>query len=96
LIWDRLGAHLSKKVGLLLDQLPRLQVHLFPPYAPELNPVENLWSYWKLNPLANFVPMTLEELSAGTTSCGRSIQRRRDLLWSFVEHSPLKIERMAA
>lgn len=29
---------------------------LFPPYAPEFNPIEYAWSYLKTKPLANFAP----------------------------------------
>ena len=96
LIWDHLASHRGKEVKLLAERVPRLHLYLLPPYAPELNPVENAWSYWKLNPLANSAPMTLEELSSSTSSSGRSIQRRRNLLWSFIEHSPLSTERRAA
>ena len=27
-----------------------------PPYAPELNPVEYIWSYWKQHELPNVCP----------------------------------------
>jgi len=29
---------------------------ILPAYAPELNPVEYLWSYWKQHELPNFAP----------------------------------------
>ena len=35
----------------------------FPAYAPELNPVEYLWSHWKQHELPNFCPKTFGQLS---------------------------------
>jgi transposase len=52
-VLDRLAAHRSKRVRALLVATPALHIELLPPYAPELNPVEYLWSFLKLNPLAN-------------------------------------------
>jgi transposase len=34
----------------------RLWVEFPPGYAPELNPVEYLWSHWKQHELPNFCP----------------------------------------
>jgi transposase len=31
-------------------------VEFLPGYAPELNPVEYLWSHWKQHELPNFLP----------------------------------------
>lgn len=53
LIWDRLNVHRAGPVKVLERRHPRLHTELLPPYAPELNPVERVWSYLKLNPLAN-------------------------------------------
>lgn len=89
LIWDRLRAHRSKKVQKFIDKAKDLHVFLLPAYAPELNPVENVWSYLKYNSLANFAPLDLEELNETTRSSARSIQRRQNLLRSFMKHSPL-------
>jgi transposase len=36
----------------------RIQLHFLPGYAPELNPVEFLWSWLKRHALANFCPDT--------------------------------------
>jgi transposase len=39
-----------------------LQVEWLPPYAPELNPVEYLWSHLNATYLANFAPDDLVQL----------------------------------
>jgi transposase len=56
-IWDGLPAHRSRVVkALLIQESQRLQVEFLPAYAPELNPVEYLWGYWKEHELPNFCP----------------------------------------
>lgn len=48
------------------DLSERLSVCEFPPYAPELNPVEQLWMWAKTQELANFVPVDLDQLVIAT------------------------------
>jgi transposase len=48
LIWDRLMAHRAAKVRRFIDRRAELQSFFLPPYAPELNPVENVWGYLKM------------------------------------------------
>ena len=91
LVWDRLQAHRSKATGKFFVCHQRLHPHLLPPYAPELNPVENVWSYLKMNPLANFAPRDLDSLLHSTRHHGRSLQRKHDLLRSFMAHCPLSL-----
>lgn len=61
-VWDRLVAHRSRLVNRWLGRHPRIECEFFPPYAPELNPVEYLWSYLKMNGLANFAAHDLDHL----------------------------------
>jgi transposase len=89
LLWDRLNAHQAKITKHYLNGVGRLHTFYFPSYAPELNPVEYLWSYTKTNPLANLAVYEVEKLAAAARSCSRSIQRKPELLRSFIRHSPL-------
>jgi transposase len=89
LLWDRLNAHRAKKTREYLDSVDRLHTFFLPAYAPELNPVEYLWGYSKINPLANVAVREVTELVEVTRVCGRSIQRKEELLRSFIRHSPL-------
>jgi putative transposase len=91
LLWDRFNPHRSAGIRLFLSQSPRLHVLFFPPYAPELNPTENFWSYLKTNPLANAALPDLPSLIHKTRHHSRSIQRSIPLLRSFVQHSPLSL-----
>jgi transposase len=90
LVWDRFQAH----KGELINQcvLPR-SAHLeyLPPYAPELNPVEYLWSYLKTNPLANAPAFDLHTLAHRTRRAAFCVQRRPDLLRGFFRHTGLSL-----
>lgn len=61
-LWDRLQSHRSAFVQAYLARTPDLEVEYFPAYAPELNPVEALWSDTKQHDLAQFCPHELKEL----------------------------------
>jgi transposase len=91
LIWDRLLTHRSKRMSEFLAGAKNINVKFLPPYAPELNPVENVWSYLKNNPLANFAVFDVDTLAYFARRNGRSIQNRQPLLLSFVRHSPLSL-----
>ena len=91
LIWDRLNAHRAYRVQTFLADHPQLVTEFFPPYAPELNPIEYVWGYLKLNPLANLAFFDLEELTTTARSQTRSLQHKPDLLRSFLRHSPLSL-----
>ncbi len=64
LVWDNLAAHKSKLVKAVAAAHPRLTVHHLPPYAPDLNPVEPLWSMTKYHRMANHTIDDLDELHA--------------------------------
>lgn len=91
LLWDRLGAHTSLRTQAYLTQAPLLETFHFPPYTPDLNPVEMLWSYLKQNPMANRVAVDLEDLAKTTRRQARALQRRPGLLQSFLRHCNLPI-----
>lgn len=91
IVWDRFVPHRSNKVQALLNKNPRLHLSFLPPYAPELNPVEYVWSYTKMNPLANVTAMTVAALTTGTRRSVRSIQKKQYLLRSFIRASGLSL-----
>ena len=58
IVMDRASWHKSQ--GL---ELPKnIKIILLPPYSPELNPVERLWQYIKMNTIKNKVYQKLEDL----------------------------------
>jgi putative transposase len=58
-------------------------------YAPDLNPVELVWSYLKYGRLANFAPDTVDEIQRHVCRERRRLGRRPRLLRSFFRHSAL-------
>lgn len=61
LICDRWSVHRSA-VKQIQQRRDWLQVEWLPPYAPDLNPVEAMWSYTKYSDLANYIPNDVAEL----------------------------------
>jgi hypothetical protein len=92
LLWDGLPAHRSKVMrAWLRSQRSWLVVEPLPGYAPDLNPVEALWSSLKGVELANLAGETLQEVIAAAE---RGVQRIRDthhLAYSFLQHSGLSL-----
>jgi len=55
-----------------------------PPYAPDLNPVELLWSYLKYGRLANFAPDTVADIQSNVCLERRRLARHPELLGEFL------------
>lgn len=90
LVWDRFLPHRAKAVQSVILKR-HIHSYFLPPYAPELNPVEHVWGYLKINSMANLTAVDVEALKETTRSHGRSIQRKQNLLRSFVKHAPLSL-----
>lgn len=77
-IWDRLPAHRSALVRQYVEaSRGRIEIEFLPAYAPELNPVEYLWGYWKQHELANVCPREWWQLGAMARMALKSMKRRR-------------------
>jgi transposase len=85
LVWDGLPAHRSKVMGAWLRrQRSWLVVAPLPAYAPELNPVEPLWSSLKGLELANLAGESLEEVVAAAERGIQRIRQTHHLPFSFL------------
>lgn len=89
LVWDRLAVHRAAAVRAFVQRSRRIDIELLPPYAPELNPVEGIWSHLKLNPLANWAPETSGQLFLEAVAQVEKVEQRQDLLRSFIRRTPL-------
>ena len=87
-IWDGGSIHKGPDVRALLKRHPRVHVCQFPGYAPELNPDEFVWSYYKRE-LSNGRPMDIDELLGDLVRISRKVRKRSRLLRSFVVASDL-------
>jgi transposase len=92
LVWDGLPAHRSIEMKTWLRaQTGWLQVVALPGYAPELDPVEHLWSAVKGKDLANYAAADLAELWRAVRRALARIRRNPALLWSFLAATDLII-----
>jgi transposase len=80
ILWDTIGIHHDKAVEKYLNTHPRIHCAPFPPYAPELNPVDQVWSYVKYDRLANYCPSNLTELRKRIEEEFRKLQKQPQLL----------------
>lgn len=88
-IWDGLRAHRGRQVSKYLANQTKIECHVFPPYAPELNPIEYVWGYLKTNPLSNFAPEGLDELSTKAKVSICETRKKGHLLKAFLDKCPL-------
>jgi transposase len=90
LLWDRLPAHCGRAVQ---DYVTRnrswLTTKYFPPYAPELNPVEYFWSHLSGTDMANFIGEDLSAARRRAVRAGARVRRQPNLGRGFLNHSGL-------
>lgn len=82
-VWDQIPIHMSYPVKRYEIQHNDVLFVPFPPYAPELNPVDYVWSYVEWSRLANYCPKNLVELRRTVTAELKRVRKRPDLLESF-------------
>jgi transposase len=92
LLWDGLPAHRSRAMQAWLHrQRHWLVVERLPAYAPELNPVEGLWSWLKGTQLANHVCPTLQEVVKQAELGIERARRTPQLAYSFLRRTGLSV-----
>ena len=88
-VWDGGPMHKGEPIAQVLHDFPRLSLERLPPYAPELNPIEYLWSHLKYGRMANFVPNDVFQLNAVLRrNLGQTAQSPH-MLHSFLDASGL-------
>lgn len=91
-VWDGGGTHKGDPIRELEDGFgDRLALERLPPYAPELNPVEFLWSWLKYSRLNNFAPRGAVELDERVIAELTAIRGDQVLLESFIHASDLPL-----
>jgi transposase len=68
-----------------------LVVERLPAYAPDLNPVEGLWSSLKAVELANLTGPTLAEVIQQAHRGVERVRRTPHLAYSFLRHTGLSV-----
>ncbi len=83
LVWDQLPGHTSAAMRQLIATRTWLRVYQLPAYAPELNPVENVWSNLRRG-LANLAAGTVTDLVRTAKNRLKRMQYRPGLADSFL------------
>jgi len=85
LLWDGLPAYKSAVVREHVSQNKEwLEIHRFPAYAPELNPVEYLWSSVKDKDVANFCSDTLHQVEHKVRQAIHRIDAEQQIIRGFI------------
>lgn len=91
LVCDRWAVHRAAVKFLLHNQADWLTVEWLPSYAPDLNPVEAMWSYTKYGDLANFLPDDLIELEEAILDSIAAQHRDHRLKSSYFQAAQLTL-----
>jgi transposase len=91
LLWDGLPAHKSARMTqYLVRQRQWLHIERLPAYAPDLNPVEQVWGNIKTRDVANLCPTDILALRRPLRrGCGR-VRSQPTLAFSFLRHAGLE------
>jgi putative transposase len=93
-VWDGGTMHKGDPIEELLERLgPRLSLERLPPYAPELSPVEPLWSWLKYSRLNNVAPQDAYQLNEAVIAELSAIRGDQHLLKGFFHASQLPLPR---
>jgi hypothetical protein len=90
LVWDNLPTHVSRAMRQLIAARSWLTVYQLPAYAPELNPVEAVWSNLKRS-LANLTKQGIDQLTVLVKTRLRPMQYRPGLIDGFLAKTGLDL-----
>jgi transposase len=92
LIWDGLPSHRSGAMRRFIgEQRGWLVVEPLPPYAYDLNPVEQVWGNLKGTELANLCPDTIDEAAEIVDEGLNRIGSEARLCFAFLRHCGLRL-----
>jgi putative transposase len=93
-VWDGGSMHKGDPINQLQGVMSdRLSLERFPPYSPQLSPVEPLWSWLKYSRLCNFAPQDAIQLDGRIHAELSAIQDDQGLLRGFWHASDLPLPR---
>jgi DDE superfamily endonuclease len=90
LIWDNLNTHISAAMRALIAARDWLHVIRLPAYAPDLNPVEHVWSHLKRS-LGNLATHGIDHLATIIKNRLKHIQYQPELTNAFFTHTGLTL-----
>ena len=92
LIWDGLPSHRSRRMSdWITSQRHWLSVERLPGYAPDLNPIENVWGNLKSQELANLCSQTIDQAADIAEGGLDRIGTDAALCFAFLRHAGLRL-----
>lgn len=91
LVLDRYSVHRSGVARVVRRFPKRVQVEWLPAYAPDLNPVEQVWNRAKRVDLANYAADDVLSLGRAAAASIRRTRSQPHLLRAFFEHCKLRL-----
>ncbi|MFG2216768.1 transposase [Streptomyces sp. NPDC048685] len=91
LVWDNLNVHKAAGLREFAASRDWLTIYYLPPYAPDLNPVEGIWSLLRRGWLSNVASSTPEHLVQRIRRGLRHIQYRSHLIDGCLAETGLTI-----
>lgn len=92
-VWDNAPSHKSKTVKEYLahqnEKMPRIWLENTPAYSPELNPIEQVWAYFKKK-LANRIAKDVFELKAMVLTELERLKKDTKKILAFFKHKELE------
>ena len=88
-IWDGGSNHKGPLIRAVCADFPRLHLERLPAYAPDLNPVEFVWSHLKYGRMANFIPRNVRHLDRVVCGHLHALKRSSNLLRQLWKGSKL-------
>ncbi len=86
-LWDGVNPHRSLQTRDFAESANWLTLVRLPAYAPDLNPVEGSWSWFKRTVAGNFCPEGHRTLRQALRRARRRLTRQRSLLMGFLHKS---------
>lgn len=91
IVWDRWSVHRSAASRIAQAGWKGIEFEPLPAYAPELNPVEAMWSHAKYADLANYVPDDADDLDAAVRASLNDQSRNQRLKRSYFKTAQLRL-----
>jgi putative transposase len=93
-VWDGGSMHKGDPINQLQEMMAgRLSLEGFPPYSPQLSPVEPSWSWLKYSRLCNYAPHDATDLDRHVVAEWSAIRDNQELLRGFWHASDLPLPR---
>jgi len=95
IVWDGGTMHKGDPINELKTKFAqRLTIEKFPPYAPMINPVEQIWGWLKYGKLSNFAPQDAKHMNRVVQPTLVTMERNQERLRNFWSASELPLPRV--